>query len=88
MKESGAERVFQEISYSYSEAKRDAIPSKWFRTHKKKCGIKAEARQKDWHSFRYTVIDNLAQQLVLETVIKSLVGHQKKGKTLGRYAKN
>ena len=47
----------------------------------------AESRQKDWHNFKHTVIDNLHQQLAPETVIKSLAGHQKEGETLGRYGK-
>lgn len=87
MKAKGEVKLFPEIPFSTSEDRWGALPSKWFRTYKKDCGVEAEARQKDWHSFRHTVIDNLAQQLVPETVIKSLAGHQKEGETLGRYGK-
>lgn len=88
VKSSGAIRLFHEIHFSISEDKWGAIPSKWFKRYKTKCGIKAPPRQKDWHAFRHTVVDNLAQQLIPEAAIKSLVGHSKEGETLGRYAKN
>jgi len=87
IKEQGEERVFPDIPFSESEDKWGAIPSKWFGREKGKWGIIAEPRQKDWHAFRHTVVDNLAQQLVPEPVIKSFVGHAKEGETLGRYAK-
>ncbi len=61
-------------------------PSKWFGDYKKRCGIVAESGKKTFHSFRHTAINCLAQQVVNDNVIKSLVGHAKKGETFGRYS--
>lgn len=80
----GHKRIFNDLKKVQN--KFGHAPSKWFGDYKKRCGIVAESGKKTFHSFRHTAINCLAQQVVNDNVIKSLVGHAKKGETFGRYS--
>lgn len=80
----GHTRVFdklKQIGNKYGHA-----PSKWFKKYGERCGLVVEDGKKTFHSFRHTAINCLAQQVVNDNVLKSLVGHAKAGETFGRYS--
>jgi integrase len=70
----------KKISYRLGHA-----PGRWFSAYRKRCGITDP--KKTFHSFRHTLSDILKQQLVEESLIDQLTGHQLKGETMGRYGK-
>jgi integrase len=83
IKARGETRLFPELLYRNDSYAHQA--SKWFGTFKKRCGI--DDRLLVFHSFRHTLMDNLKQQLIPETLIDELTGHALQGETMGRYGK-
>lgn len=83
LKALGHERLFPALRKT--EAGYGAIPSKWFKRYRTKCGV--TARTKVFHSFRHTVATRLGNQGVEEYLIADLVGHENESITTGRYRK-
>jgi integrase len=78
---SGAERLFPEL-----EAVRGKLgdaPSKWFGRYKTKRGI--TDTRKTFHSFRHTLIDDLRDAGVQDSLIKRLMGHEDRAVTFSIY---
>jgi integrase len=78
---SGADRLFPEL-----EAVRGKLghaPSKWFGRYKIKQGI-ADTR-KTFHSFRHTLIDDLRDAGVQDSLIKRIAGHEDGAVTFSVY---
>ncbi|MNB92975.1 Tyrosine recombinase XerC [compost metagenome] len=81
IRSSGADRLFPEL-----EAVRGKLghaPSKWFGRYKTKLGI-TDSR-KTFHSFRHTLIDDLRDAGVQDSLIKRIVGHEDSSVTFGVY---
>ncbi len=79
--ETGADRLFPEL-----EAVRGKLghaPSKWFGRYKIKQGITDP--KKTFHSFRHTLIDELRDAGVQDSLIKRIVGHEDSSVTFGIY---
>ena len=57
--------------------------SRWFRKHLIRLGIKKKG--KNFHSFRYTVVNKLTNQKVYEPFIRELIGHSHGSITLDVY---
>jgi integrase len=77
----GADRLFPEL-----EAVRGKLghaPSKWFGRYKIKQGITDP--KKTFHSFRHTLIDELRDSGVQDSLIKRIVGHEDSSATFGIY---
>ena len=77
----GADRLFPEL-----EAVRGKLghaPSKWFGRYKIKQGITDP--KKTFHSFRHTLIDELRDAGVQDSLIKRIVGHEDSSVTFGIY---
>jgi integrase len=77
----GADRLFPEL-----EAVRGKLghaPSKWFGRYKIKQGITDP--KKTFHSFRHTLIDELRDSGVQDSLIKRIVGHEDSSVTFGIY---
>jgi integrase len=77
----GADRLFPEL-----EAVRGKLghaPSKWFGRYKTKQGI-TDSR-KTFHSFRHTLIDDLRDAGVQDSLIKRIVGHEDGAVTFSIY---
>ena len=78
---SGADRVFPEL-----EAVRGKLghaPSKWFGRYKTKLGITDP--RKTFHSFRHTLIDDLRDAGVQDSLIKRIAGHEDGAVTFSIY---
>ena len=58
-------------------------PSKWFGRYKAKRGI--DDSKKTFHSFRHTLIDDLRDAGVQDSLIKRIVGHEDSAVTFGVY---
>jgi len=58
-------------------------PSKWFTRYRRKHGVSQE--RKSFHSFRHTVIDELRDIGVSDSVTKLIVGHSDDSMTFGHY---
>ena len=81
VKASGADRVFPEL-----EAVRGKLghaPSKWFGRYKTKLGITDP--RKTFHSFRHTLIDDLRDAGVQDSLIKRIAGHEDAAVTFSVY---
>lgn len=77
----GTDRLFPEL-----EAVRGKLghaPSKWFGRYKTKLGI-TDAR-KTFHSFRHTLIDDLRDEGVQDSLIKRIAGHEDGAVTFSIY---
>lgn len=78
---SGADRLFPEL-----EAVRGKLghaPSKWFGRYKTKLGITDP--RKTFHSFRHTLIDDLRDAGVQDSLIKRIAGHEDGAVTFSIY---
>ena len=81
VRSSGADRLFPEL-----EAVRGKLghaPSKWFGRYKIKQGI-IDTR-KTFHSFRHTLIDDLRDAGVQDSLIKRIAGHEDSAVTFSVY---
>ncbi len=81
VKATGADRLFPEL-----EAVRGKLghaPSKWFGRYKTKLGI-TDSR-KTFHSFRHTLIDDLRDAGVQDSLIKRIAGHEDSAVTFSVY---
>ncbi len=80
-KATGADRVFPQL-----EAVRGKLghaPSKWFGRYKTKLGITDP--RKTFHSFRHTLIDDLREAGVQDSLIKRIAGHEDGAVTFSIY---
>jgi integrase len=81
IRRAGADRLFPDL-----EAVRGKLghaPSKWFGRYKTKRGV-TDAR-KTFHSFRHTIIDDLRDAGVQDSLIKRIVGHEDGAVTFSVY---
>ncbi len=81
VKATGADRVFPDL-----EAVRGKLghaPSKWFSRYKTKLGI--TDHRKTFHSFRHTLIDDLRDAGVQDSLIKRIAGHEDGAVTFSIY---
>ncbi|MGE8114934.1 site-specific integrase [Pseudomonas sp. NPDC086566] len=81
VKATGADRLFPEL-----EAVRGKLghaPSKWFGRYKTKLGITDP--RKTFHSFRHTLIDDLRDAGVQDSLIKRIAGHEDGAVTFSIY---
>ncbi|HDS1738116.1 site-specific integrase [Pseudomonas sp. BP8] len=81
VKATGADRLFPEL-----EAVRGKLghaPSKWFGRYKMKLGITDP--RKTFHSFRHTLIDDLRDAGVQDSLIKRIAGHEDSAVTFSIY---
>ncbi|MCX2708624.1 MULTISPECIES: site-specific integrase [unclassified Pseudomonas] len=81
VKATGADRVFPEL-----EAVRGKLghaPSKWFGRYKTRLGITDP--RKTFHSFRHTLIDDLRDAGVQDSLIKRIAGHEDGAVTFSIY---
>lgn len=81
VKATGAYRVFPEL-----EAVRGKLghaPSKWFGRYKTKLGVTDP--RKTYHSFRHTLIDDLRDAGVQDSLIKRIAGHEDGAVTFSIY---
>jgi integrase len=81
VKAAGADRLFPEL-----EAVRGKLghaPSKWFGRYKTKLGITDP--RKTFHSFRHTLIDDLRDAGVQDSLIKRIAGHEDGAVTFSIY---
>jgi len=81
VKATGADRVFPEL-----EAVRGKLghaPSKWFGRYKTKLGVTDP--RKTFHSFRHTLIDDLRDAGVQDSLIKRIAGHEDGAVTFSIY---
>lgn len=77
----GADRLFPELEPV--RGKLGHAPSKWFGRYKTKRGITDP--KKTFHSFRHTLIDELRDAGVQDSLIKRIVGHEDGSVTFGIY---
>ena len=77
----GAHRLFPELEPV--RGKLGHAPSKWFGRYKAKRGIVDS--KKTFHSFRHTLIDDLRDAGVQDSLIKRIVGHEDSAVTFGVY---
>ena len=77
----GAHRLFPELEPV--RGKLGHAPSKWFGRYKAKRGI--DDTKKTFHSFRHTLIDDLRDAGVQDSLIKRIVGHEDSAVTFGVY---
>ncbi len=77
----GAHRLFPELEPV--RGKLGHAPSKWFGRYKAKRGI--DDSKKTFHSFRHTLIDDLRDAGVQDSLIKRIVGHEDSAVTFGVY---
>lgn len=75
----GAHRLFPELEPV--RGKLGHAPSKWFGRYKAKRGIVDS--KKTFHSFRHTLIDDLRDAGVQDSLIKRIVGHEDSAVTIG-----
>ena len=78
---SGAHRLFPDLEPV--RGKLGHAPSKWFGRFKAKRGI--DDSKKTFHSFRHTLIDDLRDAGVQDSLIKRIVGHEDSAVTFGVY---
>ena len=78
---SGGHRLFPELEPV--RGKLGHAPSKWFGRYKAKRGI--DDNKKTFHSFRHTLIDDLRDAGVQDSLIKRIVGHEDSAVTFGVY---
>lgn len=81
VKATGADRLFPEL-----EAVRGKLghaPSKWFGRYKSKLGVTDP--RKTFHSFRHTLIDDLRDAGVQDSLIKRIAGHEDGSVTFSIY---
>lgn len=81
VRDTGIDRLFPEL-----EAVRGKLghaPSKWFGRYKTKKGI--TDLRKTFHSFRHTLIDDLRDAGVQDSLIKRIVGHEDGAVTFSIY---
>jgi integrase len=81
VRSTGADRLFPEL-----EAVRGKLghaPSKWFGRYKTKMGITDP--RKTFHSFRHTLIDDLRDAGVQDSLIKRIAGHEDGAVTFSVY---
>jgi integrase len=81
VRSNGADRLFPEL-----EAVRGKLghaPSKWFGRYKTKLGITDP--RKTFHSFRHTLIDDLRDAGVQDSLIKRIAGHEDGAVTFSIY---
>ncbi len=78
---SGADRLFRELEPV--RGKLGHAPSKWFGRYKTKRGIVDP--KKTFHSFRHTLIDDLRDAGVQDSLIKRIVGHEDGAVTFSIY---
>lgn len=78
---SGTHRLFPELEPV--RGKLGHAPSKWFGRYKVKRGI--DDNKKTFHSFRHTLIDDLRDAGVQDSLIKRIVGHEDSAVTFGVY---
>lgn len=81
VRSTGADRLFPEL-----EAVRGKLghaPSKWFGRYKTKLGISDP--KKTFHSFRHTLIDDLRDAGVQDSLIKRIAGHEDGAVTFSVY---
>ena len=78
---SGAHRLFPDLEPV--RGKLGHAPSKWFGRYKAKRGIVDS--KKTFHSFRHTLIDDLRDAGVQDSLIKRIVGHEDSAVTFGVY---
>lgn len=81
VKASGADRMFPEL-----EAVRGKLghaPSKWFGRYRTRQGV--TDTRKTFHSFRHTLIDDLRDAGVQDSLIKRIVGHEDGAVTFSVY---
>jgi integrase len=81
VRNTGADRLFPEL-----EAVRGKLghaPSKWFSRYKTKMGITDP--RKTFHSFRHTLIDDLRDAGVQDSLIKRIAGHEDGAVTFSVY---
>ncbi|MNH89461.1 Tyrosine recombinase XerC [compost metagenome] len=81
VKATGADRLFPELEPV--RGKLGHAPSKWFGRYKTKRGITDP--KKTFHSFRHTLIDDLRDAGVQDSLIKRIVGHEDSSVTFGIY---
>lgn len=81
VKATGADRLFPELEPV--RGKLGHAPSKWFGRYKTKRGITDS--KKTFHSFRHTLIDELRDAGVQDSLIKRIVGHEDSSVTFGVY---
>lgn len=77
----GADRLFPELEPV--RGKLGHTPSKWFGRYKKKRGITDP--RKTFHSFRHTLIDDLRDSGVQDSLIKRIAGHEDGAVTFSIY---
>lgn len=81
VRSTGADRLFPEL-----EAVRGKLghaPSKWFSRYRIKMGVSDP--KKTFHSFRHTMIDDLRDAGVQDSLIKRIAGHEDSAVTFGVY---
>jgi integrase len=81
VKASGADRVFPELDAV--RGKLGHAPSKWFGRYRTRQGV-TDSR-KTFHSFRHTLIDDLRDAGVQDSLIKRIVGHEDGAVTFSIY---
>lgn len=81
VKATGADRVFPELEPV--RGKLGHAPSKWFGRYKTKRGITDP--RKTFHSFRHTLIDDLRDAGVQDSLIKRIAGHEDGAVTFSIY---
>lgn len=81
VKATGVDRLFPELEPV--RGKLGHAPSKWFGRYKTKRGITDP--KKTFHSFRHTLIDDLRDAGVQDSLIKRIVGHEDSSVTFGVY---
>jgi integrase len=81
LKIAGMQRLFPDLEPV--RGKLGHAPSKWFSRYKAKKGITDP--KKTFHSFRHTLIDELRDAGVQDSLIKRIVGHEDSSVTFGIY---
>ncbi|SET43776.1 site-specific integrase [Pseudomonas graminis] len=81
MRKSGSEQLFPDLRPV--RGKLGHAPSKWFGRYKTKQGITDP--KKTFHSFRHTMIDDLRDAGVQDSLIKRIAGHEDSAVTFGIY---
>lgn len=77
----GADRIFPELEGV--RGKPGHAPSKWFGRYKTRLGITDP--RKTFHSFRHTLIDDLRDAGVQDSLIKRIAGHEDGAVTFSIY---
>ena len=81
LRTTGANRLFPELEAVRGKLGR--APSKWFGRYKTKRGITDP--RKNFHSFRHTLIDDLRDAGVQDSLIKRIAGHKDGAVTFSIY---